>query len=335
MRAVTVNRHGELAAVREIERPTAHEGEALVAVHVAGVDPTDLAIRDGEFGERSMPLVLGRDFAGSVSMTNTAEYDFGDRVFGLSPQYGSFGEYTVCAGGGFTARTPAGLSDGCAAALPTAGLTALRALDALRVSARTALVIHGASSFVGTLALQLALLRGALVVATVDGTGPDVRALGADGIVDVRDGDFVEEIRACVPEKADAVLDLGNASGGHALHMARFMREGASIVSACGDAVIGEFEADGFRAMKLDHMILTTSPPGALLYLASLVAAGRLVFQVDRELTLEETPIVLRETAAAIAARKAIIRISNLPTTEKRCPLIIPKTMPVRRPPRA
>ena len=79
------------------------------------------------------------------------------------------------------AHVPKGLSLRDAGALATTGLTALQGIDALRLRPRQTVLIFGAAGAVGTIAVQLAVHRGAHVIATASGTAAIrlVRALGA------------------------------------------------------------------------------------------------------------------------------------------------------------
>src|SRR5581483_4630203 len=102
----------------------------LVRVHAAGVNPVDWKKREGAYGSGGFPMVLGQDFAGVVQ-TAGSEASFlepGTRVFGVG-RGGSYAEFIAASVTGPLARTPATLDDRQAAALPTASLTALAALD--------------------------------------------------------------------------------------------------------------------------------------------------------------------------------------------------------------
>ena len=114
-------------------------------------------------------------------------------------------------------KLPKGMSLEAAGALGASGLTALSGIDrALNIQRGQSLIIHGASGAVGTLALQIAKVRGARVLATASGDEgiAVVRRLGADAVVDGRNGDITAAAHAFAPEGVDAVLAL---AGGDAL----------------------------------------------------------------------------------------------------------------------
>src|SRR5213076_3611706 len=96
-----------------------------------------------------------------------------------------------------------------AAAVPTTGLTAIQGIDdVLHVKRGEAVVIHGASGGVGTLALQFAKLRGARVLATASGRDglAAVRRLGADAAVDGKKQNITAAARRFAPDGIDAIF---------------------------------------------------------------------------------------------------------------------------------
>ena len=114
-------------------------------------------------------------------------------------------------------KLPKGMSLESAGALAASGLTALSGIDvALKIQRGDSLIIHGASGAVGTLAVQIAKLRGARVLATASGEEGValVRRLGADVAIDGRTGDITAAAREFAPKGVDAVLAL---AGGPAL----------------------------------------------------------------------------------------------------------------------
>ncbi|MFJ2555564.1 MULTISPECIES: NADP-dependent oxidoreductase [unclassified Streptomyces] len=210
MRAVVFEEFGgpEVLHVQEVDEPHAGPGEVRVAVRAAGVNPVDYKIRHGWMEAAfptQLPAVPGVEFAGIVDETGEGVTDFavGDEVLGWS----ATGAYAPYALAGIVVAKPAGLSWDEAAALPVAGETALRVLDALGVRDGETLLLHGAAGSVGAVAAQLAVARGATVIGTASPANHDyVRSLGA---VPVEYGDgLVERVRAAAPQGIDAVFDV-------------------------------------------------------------------------------------------------------------------------------
>jgi NADPH:quinone reductase-like Zn-dependent oxidoreductase len=222
MRAVAIDRLGapEVLSIRELPVPAVGAGEVLIALATAGVGSWDAEMRAGWSRSRPrFPLVLGTDGAGVVAAlgSRSRRLALGDRVYSYSfdnPKGGFYAEY-VAVSAEKVARVPAGLDLERAGAIPTTGLTALQGVDDwLRVQRAEAVLVHGASGGVGTLAIQFAKLRGARVLATASGADglALVRLLGADAAVDGRRDDLAVAARRFAPDGVDAVLALAGGA---------------------------------------------------------------------------------------------------------------------------
>jgi len=164
MKAVVCEHLGRPVGVRDVPLPEPGPKEIQVRVVAAGVNPIDWKLC--ERGDRRMPFVLGQDFAGVVSDVGNrvTKYRVADRVFGIARDHGAYAQFTVIPeddGPQPIAKVPAEVGDADAAALPTAGLTALAALDWLGVGRGTSVLIVGATGGVGSYAVQMARDRGA------------------------------------------------------------------------------------------------------------------------------------------------------------------------------
>ncbi|NUP47205.1 MAG: NADP-dependent oxidoreductase [Catenulispora sp.] len=160
------------------------EGEVLVRVKAAAVNPADLGMREGRYLWREparMPLVPGYDVAGVVE-AGTERFPAGTAVIGYTAhsktQIGTYAEY-VTLPERLVAAAPVKLDWAAAATLPLAGLTAQTALARLAVTAGETLLVNRVSSAVGRYVAQLAAERGIAVVSLED-DGSD-----SDGVVDV------------------------------------------------------------------------------------------------------------------------------------------------------
>ena len=123
MRAVLVAETGgpEVLRLQETEPPEPGEGEVLIEVHDASVNPIDWKYRRG-LAQKQLPAVLGSDVSGTVARSRAQGFAEGDDVFGLAAS-GAYAELAR-ARADVIAPKPAGLSHEQAAALPVAGLTA-------------------------------------------------------------------------------------------------------------------------------------------------------------------------------------------------------------------
>ncbi|CRK56482.1 probable oxidoreductase, Zn-binding [Alloactinosynnema sp. L-07] len=202
MKAIVQDRYGSTDALefRDIDTPTPADGEVLLRVHAAGVDPgvwhlmTGLPylVRFFGYGVRKPKVrVCGQDVAGRVEAVGKGVTRFkpGDEVFGTCT--GSFAEY-ACGRQDRLARIPANLRADQAAAVPASGLSALQGLrDLGKLQSGQKVLIIGAAGGVGTFAVQLAKALGAEVTGVCSATKVDlVRSLGADKVIDYTKDDY-------------------------------------------------------------------------------------------------------------------------------------------------
>ncbi len=223
MKAAQITRYGDASVVavsQDAPRPLAGDGKALVEVHAASLNPVDSSIRLGYMHQMvplQFPATLGVDIAGVVVETGSGigSLKVGDSVLGsasvLAGGSGAFAEYASVPAG-LLAKAPAGLSFTDAAALPLAGVSALQALETLKLSKGSTIFIQGGSGGIGTFAIQIAKHLGARVIAACRGSAASyVKSLGADQVVDFEKTAVPGSVRDC-----DAVLDT---AGGDAYNL--------------------------------------------------------------------------------------------------------------------
>ena len=196
MRAVVQDRYGppEVLELREVERPAVGDGDVLVRVHAASVNPQDwhlmraspFIVRASGTGLRTPKKpIRGTDVAGQVEAVgrNVARLRPGDEVLGRCE--GAFAEY-VCADESHFVPKPPGLSFESAATVALAGCTALQGLrDTGDLQPGQEVLIVGAGGGVGTYAVQIAKELGASVTGVCSTSKLElVRSLGADHVID-------------------------------------------------------------------------------------------------------------------------------------------------------
>jgi NADPH:quinone reductase len=218
MRAAAFDKGGgpDVLSIHTLPVPKVSAGEVLVAVHGAGVAVWEAGFRAHPSERMQFPAVLGGDGAGTIVAVGPDVRDFrvGDEVYGTAN--GFYAEY-VRARADQIAHVPKGISLSEASILAISGLSALQGLDdVLQIKSGETLIVHGAAGGVGTLAVQLAKLRGAKVLATAtsDEGLALVKKLGADAVVNGRTGDIAAAARQFAPQGVDAVFGL---AGGDAL----------------------------------------------------------------------------------------------------------------------
>ena len=162
MRAITLNEPGTQPAAREgLPAPTPTDNEVLVRVHASSVNPVDGSIAAGLLSgmgvEHEYPVILGRDYVGTVEQTGAAVSGFkaGDQVFGFllhanpTVRDGAWAELITVSEELSIAPVPDGVDLATAGAAPLAGITAVTAVDALDLSDGDVLLVAGATGGVG------------------------------------------------------------------------------------------------------------------------------------------------------------------------------------------
>jgi NADPH:quinone reductase-like Zn-dependent oxidoreductase len=216
MKVVVLKEFDSAPEVAEIDVSEPEAGEVRVRVHAASVNGFDLSVANSRLKgmmEHRFPVVLGKDFAGTVDAVGpeVEGYAVGDRVFGVVTKDflgdGSFAEYvTVPVAVGIT-KLPDSVGFTEAAGLGLAGTAAVMAFDAAGITDGATVLVAGATGGVGQQALQLAVRAGAEVVATAhtDEEVSIVRELGAAQTVDYQ-GDVSEQVRDLHPDGVDVVM---------------------------------------------------------------------------------------------------------------------------------
>jgi len=217
MHTVRFHDYGEPGDVLHLEEtavPVPGPGRIRVAVHACGLTPADWALCRGLFPGK-LPRGIGIDVSGTVDALGEGADDVavGDLVFGTADWAGA-----ATAGASDRAimdhwfPVPPGLDPAQAAALPMALETAYRSLAQLGLSAGQTFLIHGAGSTIGYAAVQIALIRGARVVATAGPTyAQRLRDLGA-AVTAYGDG-LVERVSAISDGPVDLVLNASPSGG--------------------------------------------------------------------------------------------------------------------------
>jgi len=229
-----------------ISRPTPGPGQILIRVEAAGVNRPDLAQRIGAYPPPpGAPDTLGLEVAGEV-IVGAGRWKAGDKVCALLGG-GGYAEYAVC-DARHALPIPQGLSLLEAAALPETVFTVFaNVFEHGSLKTGETLMVHGATSGIGTTAIQMAKAAGARVIATGRGAdkAAEARRLGADISVDVTSEDF-----AAVAKEAggvDVILDM--VGGDYFAKGLEVLKTGGRIVfiAALGG---GEVALPIFRLMQ-------------------------------------------------------------------------------------
>lgn len=271
------------AVIREVADPTVGPGDALVEVEATSLNRGELnRIRAAPAGWRP-----GWDFAGKVIQSSPGGPTEGTRVVGIVD--GGAWTERVAVPASWLAELPSGLSVVQAAAVPTAGLTALRMLRLGVGALGRRVAITGAAGGVGRFAVQLARLAGAQVTAIV---GSSARA---DGLKELGADEVVTDFHTATGPY-DLVLE--SAGGGSLAHLATTLGPHGTLVCFGNSSNqpttfqdVRAFYLGGSRriqAFALFHALPADPPNQDLKYLADLVARGTLDPQIEDEMAWTE-----------------------------------------------
>jgi NADPH:quinone reductase-like Zn-dependent oxidoreductase len=278
MRAVLLSETGgpEVLRVVDVPRPEPGDGEMLIRVRAASINPIDWKHRRG-LAPKELPAVLGSDISGTVEQSRADGFAEGDDVFGFAPR-GGYAEF-VTSPASAVAKKPSGLSHEQAAAIPVAGLTAWQALfDRGRLQRGQTLLVAGAAGGVGHLAVQFGKHAGARVIGTGSARNREfVLGLGADEYFDYASENVAEVVRG-----VDVAFDT--VGGETTKTLLPTVRAGGALVTIAGappEAAAAERDA------RAELLIMSPSSE-QLAKIAELVAAGEVKVEIAGTFSLSQ-----------------------------------------------
>jgi NADPH:quinone reductase-like Zn-dependent oxidoreductase len=256
VRAAGVDRIGAEIRLLDLPEPQSpRAGEVLLGMRACGVGNWDEIIRTGgwDTGARP-PMALGVEAAGLVVAIGDGVQGLrpGDAVTTHSLPAGSWAEQFIAAAD-HVAPVPAGVPMAVAAAMPVPALTADQALDAVAVQPGGTVLINGAGGVTGGALVRLASHRGARVIATAGRAGRP-RALGAAHVLDYREPDWPERVRALTDGGVDAAVNAARSGSADAV---RAIRDGGRLATITADLPPAE------RGIVLSDIVVV--PDGARL----------------------------------------------------------------------
>jgi NADPH:quinone reductase-like Zn-dependent oxidoreductase len=322
MKAVVQRRYGppEVLEYTEVGRPVVGDGDVLVGVRAASVHPGDYFVMTGvpsivrlAFGlRRPRHPIPGRDLAGVVAAVGKDVTDLrpGDAVFGWSTT-GTLAEYASVPAHQLV-RTPANLSAGQAAAVPTSALTALQAMrDVAHVRPGHTVLVTGASGGVGTFAVQIARLLGAEVTGVCSTRNMElVRSLGAAHVIDYTRTDFTR-----TGLRYDVILD--NVEAQTLADARRALTPTGTLIPNSGRGgrrigPLGRFVKARVRSLVTRQTLrpfTSMEKQEDLRTLAAWLEAGDLIPVIDRTYPLSAAADALRYVGAGHTQGKVVITV--------------------------
>ncbi|WP_109487472.1 NAD(P)-dependent alcohol dehydrogenase [Occallatibacter savannae] len=323
MKAIVRHRYGasDVLELANLPKPSPGEGEVLIRVRAAGLNPFDWHMM------RGMPwplrlvagvckpkrIGLGVDVAGTVVGLGqgVTEFRLGDEVFGAAD--GALAEYVCAPASGLVGR-PSIVSCGAAAAVPIAGLTALQGLrDKGHVTPGARVLVNGAAGGVGTFAVQIAKWQGVHVSGVCSTRNVEmVRSIGADRVIDYTREDFAAGV-----ERYDVIFEL---VGNRTLADFRRVLKPDGVFIGCGGGGPEKSTAEFFSGM-LNQMVtgwftkqrlvgfIAKRSNADLEILRELLANGLVKPVIDRTYSLAEVPDAMRYLEEGHARGKVVVQV--------------------------
>ena len=274
----------EVLKLRRKTAPKPAQGELLISVRAASVNPVDWKMRSGllqKFFPLTFPAITGRDGAGEVVAAGS-DADaalVGQRVCFLAPRGIGTWSQKIVLPTSLAIPLPATISYEQAAAVSLAGISAMVGLvQTARVASGTRVLIHAAAGGVGSMAVQIACARGATVIGTCSEQNVDfVRTLGAVEVIAYDKTTFENQVR-----DVDVVFDvMGGDVHGRSYQV---LRRGGMMVCLAAEP----FQDQGAKYGVRIEMPQVLSDPAVLANVVELVAAGKLKPCIEHVLSLSD-----------------------------------------------
>ena len=297
MRAVVMHQTGgpEVLQLEDVPAPEPADGQVLIRVRAASVNPADWKSRRGT-RPRQLPTILGSDVSGSIELSRAEDLSEGDDVFGFAAS-GGYAQYATAEPSGI-ANKPARLSHEQAAALPVAGLTAWQSLfDRAGLEHGQTALIAGAAGGVGHLAVQFAKHAGARAIGTGSSRNRDfVMGLGADEYVDYTRQDIREAVSG-----VDVAFDT--VGGETTESLLAVLLEGGILVTI---AAAPPEDAARERGVRAELSIMKRNSE-QLARIAGLAAAGEVRVELSDVLPLPEVRLAHEQSESGHTRGKIVL----------------------------
>ncbi len=302
MKAVQFSEYGgpEVLRVVEVDAPHAGPGQVRIAVRAAGVNPSDWKDRAGDARDATpvaLPSGVGFEASGVVDEVGpgVAHVSVGDAVFGFGAN--AVAQYAVLV---HWAHKPDDVSFEVAAGLPVIVETAWRGLEQLDVKAGETLLVSGASGGIGSAVVQLARLRGVVVIGTASEPKHDyLRELGA---IPTRYGPgLAARVQQLAPQGVQAALDV--AGSGIIPELIEIVGQPERVVSVA-DFAATEYGARFCHGPPKD-------PERVFAEVARLCSAGLFRLRVEQSFPLEQTAQAQEISARGHVMGKLVIAVAS------------------------
>lgn len=312
MKASYYNEFGELDNITtgELDKPNPGEGEVLIRIKAAGVNPVDAFATQGMLKDAipsEFPAIPGWDVAGVVEERghSARRFNEGDEVYAYARrpviQHGTFAEY-IALPESYLAKRPQKISMEEAGGIPLVGLTAYQAIfDAGKMKEGQTLLILGASGGVGTLAIQLAKAHSIKVIGVASKANHEyMKELGADATIDYKDNHVGEAVAEIEPNGVDMIFHCSRGEALSQVMETGVLKENGHLISITNsnpeisDDINFQYVFVEPNAVQLQHI-------------QELADDGKIKVHVSKTYKLEEAEQALKDVQTLHTRGKLVI----------------------------
>ncbi|KAG7344573.1 alcohol dehydrogenase [Nitzschia inconspicua] len=320
----------EQISVETVNVPTPEEGEVLVKVHAAAINPVDWKLLNGSFPGKKVGQGLGLDVCGTVVQVGPGVDTFkvGDEVYAdiikTATKSGSFGEYCISQAVAASLK-PKSIDFVEAASLPLAGLTALQGLVTYgSMKEGDKVLVLGGSGGVGSLAVQMAKALGAAEVYSTGTSVEAIKNLGADHVINYKEESLMDALKG---KDFDVVYDTIGGYEHWEIAQASLKR-GGTFVTIAGDGpgtslpvflikVVWRKLLSYFGSPAYKIFLTNSNPPEVvndMKTITDLVEAGKVKPVLDErrfELTTDSLLDMIRVSMSHRAKGKLVMQVKQ------------------------
>ncbi|HMJ61598.1 MAG TPA: NADP-dependent oxidoreductase [Bryobacteraceae bacterium] len=307
MKAIQIKQYGgeEQLEMVEVPKPRAGAGQVVVRIVATSFNPVEPNRASGNMRQifpLQFPFTPGGDFSGVVDSVGqgVTEFRVGDEVIGYSMAGGAYAEF-IAIDAQKVALKPKRVDHIEAASLALVAQTAIQMLDRAGVRKGSTVLIHGAGGAVGSVIVQVAHQRGAIVAGAASARSLErVKGYGADRVLDYAAAPFENSVK-----DVDAVLDtVGGA-----------VQQRSYAVVKQGGALVAINQPPSEEEAKNHHvkasMLVTETSTGSLRTVAAMIDAGTVKPFVGKVYPLSEVAQAWRDVQSKNIEGKTVFAVNG------------------------
>ncbi|WP_417880803.1 NADP-dependent oxidoreductase [Vibrio sp.] len=302
----------EQLEILDSDIPSPKEGEVLVKVSYAGVNPIDVKTRAGlgwaaQHNKNNLPWTPGYDIAGVVLKQSKGcrKFNLNDMVtgfIGFPLRGGGYSQY-VCVPESELALVPEDVSLKAAAAIPLAGQTAAQALEKAKIQSGETVVILAGAGGVGHIAVQIAVAAKTTVYATCSADNLEyIHSLGATGL-DYANADCLKDIG-----HIDVLIDL--VGGDTAIQAMNYLHPGSRVITV--PTITASSVCEHASQRGIIGMGMLVEPDATQLEeLVKLISAGMIKVEIEQVINYQDVVTAHQKIETGRARGKILLNMQS------------------------